>query len=198
MLRATLLEIQVLYWMPLPGCSDEALQRNLTSTYSTSEALVKLGLDLEHACGFLSHAPHHVFRSLLLAACTVIQYLRSPFATSRLVSVGGTDPTVQDAIRALKTCSVQADDLPTRASNMMQGYWNIKARLPPWDISQLRTAKFKHRLGASIVFECFARWKKDLDWTRLSAGDSSHAGGLPESHSGRPPPPPPTGYGACF
>jgi transcriptional regulatory protein LEU3 len=186
MLRSTLLEVQVLYWLPLPGRTDEALQMNLMRTYSTSEGLIKLGQDLERKSGFLSHAPHYVFRSMLLAACTIISYLRSPFPSPRLVPVGQVDAMTQTAIMALKTCSVQADDLPIRGANVMQGYWTVKDRLPPWDICQLGTAKFKHRLGASIVFDCLGRWKKDLEWTRVSAGlDATHARRASQSYSGK-------------
>lgn len=177
MLRTTLLEVQVLYWMPLPGRSDEALQRNLMRTYSTSEALIKLALDLERKSGFLSHAPHYVFRSILLAACTVVSYMRSPFRSSTLIPVGGEDLVVQNAILALKTCSVQLDDLPLRGSNVLEAYWSVKDRLPQWDTGQLPTANFKHRLGASIVYDCLGRWKKDLEWTRASAGDPPPTGG---------------------
>lgn len=184
MLRSTLLEVQVLYWMPLPGRSDETLQRNLTRTYSTSEGLIKLALDLEHKYAFLTHAPHFVFRSLFLAACTIVSYLRSPpFRPPSLDTTEEIDLVVQNVIKALKTCSVQAEDLPIRATNVMQGYWSVRDRLPPWDICQLRTAKFRHRLGASIMFECLSRWKRDIQRTR----DASHAGGLPDANSGKLP-----------
>jgi hypothetical protein len=185
MLRSTLLEVQVLYWMPLPGRSDEALQRNLMNTYYTCEGLVKLALDLERKSGFLTHAPHYAFRSLLLAGCTITSYLRSPFRSTNLVPVGGEDLVVQNVILALKTCSVQADDLPIRGSNVMEAYWSVRDRLPPWDTHQLRNANFKHRLGASIVYDCLGRWKKDLEWTRASAGDPTPAGGPSESYSSK-------------
>jgi len=172
----------VLYWLPLPGRSHEALQRNLMGTYSTSESLIKLALDLERKSGFLSHAPHYVFRSLLLAACSIISYLRSPFSGPSLVPVEGIDVVAQNAIMALKSCSVQAEDLPIRGANVMQAYWTVKDRLPPWDIYQMDATKFKHRLGASIVFLCLGRWKKDLE--RASGGDPTHAGGLPEPYTG--------------
>lgn len=187
MLRSTLLEVQVLYWMPLPGRSDEALQRLLMRTYNTSDGLIKLALDLDRKSGFLSHAPHYAFRSLLLAACTIISYVRSPFRSSSLVPVGGEDLVVQNAIFALKSCSVQADDLPIRGSNVMEAYWSVKDRLPPWDTSQLRTVNFKHRLGASIVYDCLGRWKKDLEWTRASAGDPPPTGAPSEPYSSRSP-----------
>lgn len=185
MLRSTLLEVQVLYWMPLPGRSDEAMQRNLVRTYSTAEGLIKLALDLERKSGFLSHAPHYVFRSLLLAACTIISYVRSPFWSSSLAPVGGEDLVVQNGVLALKTCSVQADDLPIRGSNVMEAYWSVKDRLPPWDTCQLRAANFKHRLGASIVYDCLGRWKKDLEQTRALVGDPTPAGGPSESYSSK-------------
>jgi hypothetical protein len=97
----------------------------------------------------------------------------------------GAAVVVQDVISALRACSVQAEDLPTRVANVVKGYWTVRDRLPPWDISQLGTAKFRHRLGASIVFECLGRWKKDLDWTRASAGDSAQARGVAASYTGK-------------
>lgn len=185
MLRSTLLEVQMLYWMPLSRHSDEALQRNLVRTFGTCEGLIKLALDLERKSRFLSHAPHHVFRSLLLAACSIISYLRSPFPGYGLVPPGAADTIVRDAILSLKTCSVQPDDLPMRGANIMEAYWSVRDRLPPQDTSQLHTANFKHRLGPSIVYDCLGRWKKDLEWTRTSAAEPPPAKGPAEAFNSK-------------
>ena len=184
MLRSSLLEIQVLYWMPLPGCSDETLRRNLTRTFCTSESLVKLALDLQSQSGFLSHAPHYVFRSLLLAGSAIISYLRSPYQGAGSAPPGGSDLLMRDMVLALKSCSVQADDLPTRGSALVEAYWSVRDRLPPWDASQLRPADFKHRLGAALVYDCLGRWKKDMDSTRNPGGISAPGGGPTEAYGG--------------
>jgi len=183
MLRSTLLEVQILYWMPLHERSDEALQRNLERTFNTCEGLVKLALELERKCRFLSHAPHYILRSLLLATCSIISYLRSPFPTPSSITVGGADKVVHEAISALKACSVQPEDLPIRGLNLMEAYWSIKDRLSPWDTCQLPTANFKHRLGAGIIYDCLGRWKRGVEWTRASAADPTLAGAPSETYS---------------
>ncbi|KAB5570284.1 hypothetical protein GE09DRAFT_1283423 [Coniochaeta sp. 2T2.1] len=184
MLRSTLLEVQVLYWMPLPGCGDETLRRNLARTFSTSEDLVRLALDLHRQSDFLTHAPHYVFRSLLLAGCIIISYLRSPYPLAGFAPAGGGDNLVQDMVSALKACSVQADDLPIRASAVAEAYWSVRNRLPPWDVSRPRPADFKHRLGSALVYDCLGTWKKDLDLARNSGGDSAPAVAAGESYGG--------------
>jgi acyl-CoA synthetase (AMP-forming)/AMP-acid ligase II len=184
-LRSTLLDVQAMYWMPLPGRSEEALQRNLLRAYRTSESLIRLATDLERTAGFLTHAPHYVFRSLALATCTVILFLRTPFPNPNLITAREGDLLVHDAMTALRACSVQEDDLCIRAPNLMEAYWSVKDRLPPWDIGQLRTATFTHRLGVSIVYDCLGRWKRDIQSTRAAASNQVSAGVASEPASSK-------------
>ncbi|KAL1882776.1 hypothetical protein VTK73DRAFT_901 [Phialemonium thermophilum] len=175
----TLLDLQLLYLMPLPGFSDETLKRNVIKCYNTAENLVRLALKLEREAGFLTHAPHFVFRALLAASCVCISFFLSP--TGRSIGVEAGESLIDEVIVAMRTCSVQEGDLAGRATNMMERYWSVRHHFSNTDVWKLGLSSFTHRLGASLVFDCIRKWKTEVEHVRSSgpAGPSGQDVALP-------------------
>jgi hypothetical protein len=181
-LRCVLLEVHILYWLPLPGSSDEILRRCLTKSFHTSEGLIRLALQLERNFSFLSHAPHFVFRSLLTAACVIMAFLRSAYAPDGEEDQKMADRLVRDSVAALSACSVLEGDLCMRGPYLMESIWNMRKSAPRWDARVLGTSNFTHRLGASIVYDCLGRWKRDVERIRESAGSAPQRAGEDQSN----------------
>ena len=197
-LLATLLDLQVYYFLPQADIDPSALQRNCLRAYSTAETVVRTALALQASTGFLSHAPHHVFRTVLTATCVVFKVLRSSYrafidgggdlaaggatpagagATGR-GSVdrrggggGGGDGVAKDCFLALSHCSARDGDLPARAARLFESYWMLRGWLPVQDVP---TTDFAGRMGASMTFACLKLWKDDVE----RAGTAAAAQGM--------------------
>jgi transcriptional regulatory protein LEU3 len=159
---STQLEIQTYYFMPLPPASPSLLQRNLLKTYTTAEAIIRVTTNLHRTISFLSYAPHFVFRTLLSSICVIMSvHLSSLNPESQFDAI---DPLVKEALLAMRICSVQEGDLHIRVTNMIEKYWNLRARVPRSETAGV--SEYTHRLGASLTFGCLRRWRKDVEQTR--------------------------------
>lgn len=188
-LLSTLLEIQIYYFMPLPGYSQETLQRNVIKCYTTSENLINTAMHLHRQTSFLFYAPHFVFRIFLNAICVIMSvhlssspltkgFLNQNHGTGTTGSGGEVDSLIREGIHAMRLASVQEGDLHMRVTNMLESYWNLRGHLPPHRVADLKdlgggVSFFTHRLGASLTLACLRRWKRDVEQARdrdVSAG----------------------------
>ena len=163
-LLSTLLEIQVYYFIPLPGYSEDILKRNVLKCYTTAEAVIRQATQLQRERAFLHYAPHFIFRHLLLATCVILSVHFSSYTKG--FQADSMDELVKEAIRCMRTCSVQGNDLHTRGPNMVENFWNMRERLPRTTFADMGVSMFTHRLGASLAFDCLRRWKKDVEAAR--------------------------------
>jgi len=76
-------------------------------------------------------------------------------------------PLIKEALRAIRICSVQDNDLHVRCGGMLEKYWEMKAHIPRSDSG---VSVYTHRLGASLTFDCLRRWKKDVEQARDANG----------------------------
>ncbi|PSS00905.1 hypothetical protein BD289DRAFT_422914 [Coniella lustricola] len=180
---STLLEVQVYYVVPIPTVSPETYKRNILRCHTTAQSTVRLALKLQAEIGFLSHAPHFVFRSLLTASCIIISALISHTLKDSLEAhiqqtEGSTpDLVVADAIASVRACSVQDADLAMRCSKMMESAWNVRNMLPNTELSQLDTPQFGHRMGMGLPLDCIRRWKRHMDYIRSERMTTPQPGG---------------------
>jgi len=150
--------------MPVTDFSPEMLKRNVLKAYNTAQLLVRQALKLQNELAYLSYAPHFVCRSLLTAATVTLSVLLSehmrdmPLQTKQF--------TMQEAISAIRMCSILDGDLPSRASNMIERYWSLNQLLPPLDIPIKEVRNYSNRLGTSLAFDCLRRWKRDIERNR--------------------------------
>lgn len=176
---STLLEVQVFYFIPLPGFSQETFKRNVFRCYTTAQHLISQALKLNRELAFLSHAPHFVFRSILTAVCVQMSVL----SARDVVVPQDVDALVQDALTAMRACSIQKDDLPIRASKIMENWWSARHLLGPTEISQLGARDFSHRLGMSLPLDCIRRWKRQIESIRPPAQQSTPFPGADNSRT---------------
>lgn len=169
---STLLEVQVYYYIPVAGFSQDIFKRNALRCHTTAQSLIRLAMKLHGEISFLSHAPHFVCRSLLTAACATISSLVSPTLKDCIenhIQQDGysTDALVAEAISVVRFCSVQDGDLPTRASKMLESAWNIRHMLPATEFSHLALPEQSHRMRLGLPLDCIRRWKLAMDQIRL-------------------------------
>lgn len=165
---STLQEIQLFYFMPMPGFSPDVFQRNALRCHTTAQSVVRLALKLQSDIGFLSHAPHFVCRSVLTAACILISAFLSPSLRDvvgrHTRERGGTpDMVVGEALACVRCCSIQDGDLPVRTAKMMESAWHVRDVLPPTEVSH---ADFIHRMGMGLPLDCIRRWKRQMEQIR--------------------------------
>jgi transcriptional regulatory protein LEU3 len=122
-LLSTLLEIQIFYFMPLPGYSEGTLKRNVLKCYTTAESLINLSLKLHREIAFLHYSPHFVFRTLLSSACVVLSVHFSAYTKG--FQADSVDALIKDVIRAMRICSAQEHDLCQRGANSMSKFPKI-------------------------------------------------------------------------
>jgi len=145
-------------------CSPETLKRNVLKAYNTAQLLIRQALKLQNEMTYLSYAPHFVCRSLLTAATITLSVLLSEHM--RDVPLHSKQFTMQEAISAIRMCSIHEGDLPSRASNMIERYWSLNQMLPPLDIPIKEVRNYSNRLGTSLAFDCLRRWKRDIERNR--------------------------------
>ena len=150
--------------MPLPGFSEEILKRNLSKCYNTAEGVIRLALKLQQDLDFLSHAPHSVFRALITATCVCLVIQRSHYGSAYEDEVG--DALVNDALQAMSACSAQDGDIQMRGTKMVERYWSVRQHIPRTEIGKPADSSFTHRLGASLVFGCLRRFKREIEQVR--------------------------------
>ncbi|CAK7227330.1 hypothetical protein SBRCBS47491_006532 [Sporothrix bragantina] len=170
-LLSTLQDVQAFYFMPVPGFSSEIFKRNTLKAYSTAQLVVRQALKLQDEIGFLFYAPHFVCRTLLASACITLNVLLSPYMKD--MPVHAKDAIMQDAITAIKTCSVHDGDLPSRASKMIESYWSVHHTKGPIDIPMKDVSQFSSRLGTSFAFDYIRRWKRDIEASRSSVTNAN-------------------------
>ncbi|KAK3322137.1 hypothetical protein B0H66DRAFT_191905 [Apodospora peruviana] len=164
-LLSTLLEIQIYYFIPLPGYSGEILKRNVIKCYTTAEALINQAMRLHRQTAFIHYAPHFVFRTLLNAICVIMSVHLSSYTKG--FQADTVDALVRDGIRAMRIGSVQDGDLHIRVTNMLEKYWDMRSHIAKVDTSDpLGVSMYTHRLGASLTFSCLRRWKRDVEQAR--------------------------------
>ena len=144
--------------------SPEILKRNVLKAYNTAQLLIRQALKLQDEMVYLSYAPHFVCRSLLTAATVTLSLLLSEYMKD--MPLQAKQLTMQEAISAIRMCSVHDGDLPTRASNMIERYWSLNQMLPPIDVPIKEVRNYSHRLGTSLAFDCLRRWKRDMERNR--------------------------------
>ncbi|KAK3333716.1 hypothetical protein B0T19DRAFT_354258 [Cercophora scortea] len=176
---STLLDIQIYYFMPLPGFSQELFKRNLIKCYTTAESLIHQALKLHRQTAFLHYAPHFVFRTFLNAICVIMSVHLSSYTKG--FQADSVDSLVREAIRAMRTCSLQDDDLHFRVTSMLDKYWNMRSHIPRVEVSDLAVSVFTTRLGASLTFGCLRRWKRDIEQARNASTP------IPPVQTGEPP-----------
>jgi len=178
-LLAVRLEIQTYYFAPSPKADKGALRRNIARAYHTARMLIGLAQRLEAAQAFLTHGPHHIFRSVLEAACVMVISSHSVYGPD--LAVGTTDADMQAALQALRTCSVQEGDLAARAAKMMESYWSLRHLMPA---AGLGLSKYRRRVGAVVVFDCLKTWKSNLEDARKAGGHHAPGGGASDQGGG--------------
>jgi transcriptional regulatory protein LEU3 len=156
-LQAVRLEIQTYYFAPSPKADKGALRRNVARAYHTARTLLELAHRLEAAQAFLTHGPHHVFRTVLEAASVIVISCRSVYTPD--LAAGAADEDVRSALRALRTCIVQEGDLAARSAKMLESYWSLRHLLP---VVGLGLSQYRKRVGAVVVFDCLKRWQSEL------------------------------------
>lgn len=162
---STLLEVQTYYFMPVPDFSPEIVKRNVLKAYTTAQLVVRQALKLHEEAGFLFYAPHFVCRTIITAACIIVNIFLSPYME---MLPHAKNAIVQDAVMAIRTCSVREGDLPLRASKMIESYWSVNQAKPPTDISMKDVSQYSNRLGISLAFDYIRRWKRDIEASRPS------------------------------
>lgn len=192
-LLATLLDLQVYYFLPQADVDAAALRRNCLRAFSTAETVVRTALALQASSAFLSHAPHYVFRTVLTATCIIFKVLRSSYrayvdpggetvtaGTPNATASAGRGPgggrtvaddLTKDCFLALSACSTRDGDLPARAARLFESYWLLRGWLPVQDVP---TTNFAGRMGASMTFACLKLWKDDVE----RAGTTAAAQGM--------------------
>lgn len=171
-LLSTLQDVQAFYFMPVTGFSSEIFKRNVLKAYSTSQLVVRQALKLQEELGFLYYAPHFVCRTLLASACITLNVLLSPYIHD--MPVHAKSALMQDAITAIKTCSVHDGDLPSRASKMIESYWSVHHNKGPLEIPMKDVSQFSSRLGTSFAFDYIRRWKRDIEASRSSVTNANN------------------------
>ncbi|KAK3494951.1 uncharacterized protein B0T23DRAFT_121741 [Neurospora hispaniola] len=128
--------------------------------------------------------------------------------TTSTTSNDTADLFVREALRILRCCSVQRDDLVMRASNMVEKYWNMRHTLPRYetlldptdpdtnspqhphnqqDGMRGATTVFRNRLGSSLTFGCLRRWKQHVEkaWASVGGMGMNPPGHGQGSHQGQ-------------
>ncbi|KAI8634603.1 hypothetical protein F5Y19DRAFT_118501 [Xylariaceae sp. FL1651] len=156
------LEIQVFYLIPPPGHNPDSLKQHVLRTFHTASSVIRDALELDQKIGFLAHITHLHMRYLVTASCVIFKLLRSSYMQF-LDHKPIEDTAASDAVTICQRATVVEGDLPMRLGTMLGTFLELcrSTSRTSWHQEQPITSSYPHRLGASVAFDCFIRWKTD-------------------------------------
>lgn len=164
------LEVQAYYFVSPPDQRSN-FTHNVLRIYNTSQNLINIVHALESTSKLLTHNTQWIYRALIDAGCILLSILHSN-ASPQHISESDADAIAEQVISLLRTCSVRENDLPKRASIILETFWSVRSVLPKWDIP---VGAYPDRLGAATSYWCLTRFKHALQEAKKST-DSAQRG----------------------
>ncbi|CAJ0541935.1 Ff.00g082990.m01.CDS01 [Fusarium sp. VM40] len=164
------LEVQAYYFVSPPDQRPNFIH-NVLRLYNTSQNLINIAHTLESTSQLLTHNTQWIYRALVDAGCILLSMLHSN-ASPQHISEPDADAIAEQVLSILRTCSVRENDLPKRASIILETFWSVRSVLPKWDIP---VGAYPDRLGAATSYWCLTRFKHALQEAKKST-DSAQRG----------------------
>jgi transcriptional regulatory protein LEU3 len=171
------LEIQSYYFMPQTYIDKNDFRTNAYRAYATAHNIIRLALKLEESQGFIKHAPHYIFRSVLDAVTIILEVISSPYGTD--VDPAEGEALVKHSFELLELFSIEETDLPSRIKKMMVSCWSSRHLMTK---AGNPVSEYPHRVGAVVTYDLLRRWKKELDKARLKCTSSGNTNGNIQGH----------------
>ena len=142
----------------------------IMKAYETAGTLISLVNTADASSGLLLYAPSYIFRMLFNAATVHWKVLQSSYA--ELVDANMGRKRFNEAIFALRKCSVKNNDLAGRQSEILTQMWNVRKRSkdPP-------ALYCRGRFGASLTYDILCHWR-DKFCTTSDAAYASTTGNI--------------------
>jgi hypothetical protein len=105
-----------------------------------------------------------IWRTLFNAGYVILKVLHSSF--SQYVDCEAGAALFHSMVAALRECSVEEDDMSTRASKILSDVWNHREEVLG-DKSAEPVLVTRSRIGTSILIDCLWRWKEY--WAKVEA-----------------------------
>ena len=113
---------------------------------------------LQDTIQLANHCPEYIFQGVVLASSIILKLLKS-FPSGTFNSREGT----KALFSAITICSAEishhVEDTASRVAQILSGLWSHDHAFQDVNGAFIQPLAFRNRLGASVVFECFARWR---------------------------------------
>lgn len=123
--------------------------------------MIELAVTLDDTEQFTDSATYYIQKMLTMAALTILRIVRSQLRQA--VDEERGRRAYFNCIRLERKISIQDSDLASRTTVILTQLWTSKNcfRQPDGSIDSL-TLLCRSRLGMSLVFDCFWRWRREF------------------------------------
>ena len=153
--------------------SDSSNERRVAilQAYNSAISLISSMITADAGLGLFAHIPAYLFRMLFTAAGVVFKVLSSSYRQDVDLDLGKT--TLNEAITAMRKCSVENNDVPGRHAEIIRQLWLCAETLTTIDTSQPPVLSHRSRFGASLSYDCLFQWRETVGGQRSTGLHSS-------------------------
>lgn len=170
------------HYFYLPSWADRK-KRGILKAYQVAQEYIALS-SIAHECsGLFSHTTGTMFRNLFTAACVLWKVHHSSYHVN--VDFGAGRASFNCAVRTLRDCSVENNDIAARHSEILLHLWKVAEIEQHRSIMGDPTVSYSARHGASLSYDCLFCWRDIIGGQVTNGLDTS-----PTSESTLADPPP--------
>lgn len=139
--------------------------------YNFATAFIIYMIEADARITLFTHIPVHLFRMLFTAAGVVFKVVDSSYSSDVDTELG--NATLNQAISAMRKCSVENNDVAGRHAEIMRQLWLSTDTVGTPSSSQPPSLVHRSRFGASLAYDCLFYWRDNVGGQRSIGLNSS-------------------------
>lgn len=139
--------------------------------YNFATTFITYIIEVDVRISIFAHIPVHLFRMLFTAAGAVFKVLNSSYSPDVDTELG--NATLNQAISAMRKCSVENNDVAGRHAEIMRQLWLSTDTVSTPGCWQPPSLVHRSRFGASLAYDCLFYWRDNVGGQRSIGLNSS-------------------------
>lgn len=139
--------------------------------YNFATTFITYIIEVDVRISLFAHIPVHLFRMLFTAAGAVFKVLNSSYSPDVDTELG--NATLNQAISAMRKCSVENNDVAGRHAEIMRQLWLSTDTVSTPGCWQPPSLVHRSRFGASLAYDCLFYWRDNVGGQRSIGLNSS-------------------------
>ncbi|KAL7911460.1 hypothetical protein GGI35DRAFT_442855 [Trichoderma velutinum] len=132
--------------------------------YNFAVTFITYMIEADARISLFAHIPVHLFRMLFTAAGAVFKLVSSSYSPDVDTELG--NATLNQAISAMRKCSVENNDVAGRHAEIMRQLWLSIDTVSTPGCWQPPSLVHRSRFGASLAYDCLFHWRDNVGGQR--------------------------------